>query len=86
MNKAIVSNVVPQWIQDMRAAVSAALKPEDVKVMIQRQVDKAKEGDVAATKFVLDYVLGGMDLKGATFIQKNYYGKRKKKPAGFAAP
>lgn len=76
-----VTNVVPPWIQEMRDVVAKSISTEDVKAMIEAQVKKAKEGDERALKFVFEYVLGGMDLRGATFVQKNYSGKRGAKPA-----
>jgi hypothetical protein len=77
-----LKNVVPPWIQSMRDAIAASVTPDDIKAMVQAQVKKAKDGDERATRFVLEHVLGGMDLKGATFIQKNYYGgKPPAKPA-----
>lgn len=48
---------------------------EDVKAIVARQVELAKQGDANAMKFVFEQVLGGRQLRGATFIQNNNYGR-----------
>lgn len=77
-----LSDVVPAHIRAMREAVSGAVSADDIKEIVQKQVQRAKEGDSQAIKFVFDYCVGGMDLKGATFVQKNYIrnGEKNGKP------
>lgn len=49
-----------------------ALTESDVTAIVRSQVEKAKQGDTKALQFVFDQLLGGNELKGATFIQNNY--------------
>lgn len=63
---------LPAWIQLMRDAVLKCIKQEDIEAMVNKQVEKAKAGDEKAMKFVMEQILGGAALKGATFVQNNY--------------
>lgn len=63
---------IPPWIQMMRDAAMKCIKPEDIEAMVTKQVEKAKAGDEKAMKFVMEQILGGASLKGATFVQNNY--------------
>lgn len=63
---------LPPWVQTMRAAAMKVIKQEDVEAMVKAQVDKAKKGDEKAMKFVFEQILGGAQMKGATFVQNNY--------------
>jgi hypothetical protein len=79
---------VPQWVATMRQAAQEVISAEDVKAIVQNQVEKAKSGDQAAIKFVFDQILGG-PLKGATFVQNVYHNgfprpdrRRGARPAG----
>ncbi len=46
------------WQAQLRAAVANSISEEDVVAIIQKQVEKAKAGNEAAAKFVLNQVLG----------------------------
>lgn len=71
----IPGEALPPWLLAMRQAAMDAIKPDDIKEIVANQVKKAKDGDPAALKFVFDQVLGGAQLKGATFIQNVYQGE-----------
>lgn len=45
-------------VEELRAAIYGSIKVEDVKQIVQGMVQNAKDGDVAAAKMVLGYVLG----------------------------
>ena len=53
----------------MRRAAREAIKREDIEQIVRNQVQRAKEGDPKAIEFVFGQVLGGNELKGATFVQ-----------------
>ncbi len=72
-DKALAPFGVPPWIDKMRRAAMDAITDADIKAIVQKQVEKAKEGDPNALKFVFDQVLGGAQLKGATFVQTNHH-------------
>jgi hypothetical protein len=63
---------LPPWMAKMRSAAQRAISEADVEAMVQAQVKKAKEGDDKALSFIFNQVLGGSQIKGATFIQNNY--------------
>lgn len=71
---AMVQAMLPRWLQMMRDAAMGAISKEDVKEIVTNQVKRAKAGDQNAIRFVFDQVLGGAQLKGATFIQNVYEG------------
>lgn len=78
-----IDDSAPSWLTELRRAAADALKPEDVKAIIQHQIDAAKKGDRGAIKFVMEQLLGGAALKGATFVQNIYEGRE---PPRDAAP
>lgn len=59
---------LPPWMTAMRQAAASAITEQDLKAIVQKQVEKAKEGDPNAVKFVFDLAMGGAP-KGATFVQ-----------------
>jgi len=65
---------MPPWMALMRRAAMKAVTEEDIAAIVRKQVEKAKTGDQAAMKFVFDHVLGGQQLRGATFVQNNFHG------------
>ncbi len=65
---------LPNWMMAMRQAAMDAISEKDVKAIVRSQIDKAKQGDRNALRFVFDYVLGGQQMRGATFVQNNNYG------------
>lgn len=78
---------LPPWVLAMRRAAKEALGESDVVDIVKGQVARAKQGDQGAIKFVFDQLLGGNELKGATFVQNNFYGTEDegpKKPCGGA--
>jgi hypothetical protein len=66
---------LPPWLRAMREAAMDAVSTSDVTEMVKCQVEKAKKGDRQALQFVFDKILGGDQLKGATFVQQNFYGE-----------
>jgi hypothetical protein len=58
----------------MREAAQECVSANDIKAIVQAQIEKAKKGDKDAMKFVFEQVLGGSAFKGATFTQNHYYG------------
>lgn len=60
---------VPAWMAKLRAAAQKHITENDIEAIVAKQVEKAKDGDQAALKFVFDQVLGGASFKGATFVQ-----------------
>ena len=65
---------LPPWMQAMRALARSEVQEGDIKEIVQSQIKRAKDGDQKAIKFVFEQLLGGAELKGATFIQNNYHG------------
>lgn len=50
---------VPAWMASLREAAFNAIKEDDIKAIVQKQVEKAKEGDPQAVKLVFDLFLKG---------------------------
>ena len=71
-NLPATGDALPPWVVKMRQAAQSVIQPSDIEAIVRKQVDKAKEGDPAALKFVFEQVLGGAALKGATFVQNNF--------------
>lgn len=46
------------WQAQMRQAMFEALGPDDVRAIVSGLVDKAKKGDLAAARMVLNYAVG----------------------------
>jgi len=67
-------SALPSWMAAMRQAAMDEIKPADVQAIVRRQINLAKEGNPAALKFVFEYVLGGNQMRGATFVQNVYNG------------
>jgi hypothetical protein len=70
--KEVAGSPLPPWIMMMREAAMKAISISDVADIVKDQVARAKKGDQNAIRFVFDQVLGGAQLKVATFIQNNY--------------
>ena len=64
---------LPPWMLAMREAARAAVTKGDIEEIVKNQIARAKTGDKAAIAFVFDQVLGGNELKGATFIQNVFH-------------
>lgn len=47
------------WVDDLRASCFDAVTPGDMKAIMEKVVERAKLGDLAATKLLLDYLCGG---------------------------
>ena len=65
---------LPEWLMMMRRAATDSINEADIREIVRRQVERAKDGDKNAIKFVFDQVLGGAAMKGATFVQNIYRG------------
>lgn len=63
------SNQVPAWMQKLREAAMAQIDEAVVEGIVQKQVELAKAGNPAATKFVFEQILGGAAFKGANITQ-----------------
>lgn len=51
-------NPLGKQVAALRAAMLAAVTPEDMKVLVQKLVQQAKDGNIAAAKEILDRCLG----------------------------
>lgn len=71
------------WAEQLRQAAFDAVKPDDVTDIVAAQVEKAKEGDSAAAKFVLGYLTGQAAPKVTRVVEKI---KVVEKPAGQTLP
>lgn len=67
-------------ITSLRTAILEGITSDDIKIMVAKQVEKAKEGDKDALRFVFDYVLGGKSAGAPSKLiqNNNYYGKGSK--------
>jgi hypothetical protein len=65
---------LPPWMQAIRDGMAGAIKADDLKAIMQKQVEKALDGDVPAAKFVFDQAHKLSSTQGMTVIQNNYYG------------
>ena len=52
------SQQVLGWQQQLRAAMFDAVNEADVKEIVQKQVERAKQGNESAARFLLQHVLG----------------------------
>lgn len=57
-NKGGPGNPFARKVAGLRSAVLDALSPDDLKEIIRRMIEAAKEGDVAAARIVLAYTVG----------------------------
>jgi hypothetical protein len=64
---------LPAWMQSIRDAVSQSIKPEDLKAIMGKQIEKAKQGDERAAKFVMDQARNFSEMRGMTLVQNNNY-------------
>lgn len=62
----------PPWMQTLRAAVDAELKDDDLQGIVRAFVDKAKQGDEKAARFVLEYLMGGKLAPQNVTIHNHY--------------
>lgn len=60
------------WQEKLRQAIFESVTEEDVKGIVRAQVDKAKAGDKAALKFVMEYIVGAKN-QPTKLVQQNYY-------------
>jgi hypothetical protein len=66
----------PPWLKALRESMAGAIEPSDLKEIMQAQVDKAKQGDERAAKFVFNQahrMMQAEQQKRLTVIQNNYY-------------
>lgn len=47
-----------QWQAQMRATLINSISPDDIQQIVATQVKRAKDGDQAAIKFIMQQVLG----------------------------
>lgn len=64
---------LPDWIVQIRRALQAQIKSDDIEQIMQKQIELAKQGDRHAAKFVLDQMGQLASLKGATLNQVNHH-------------
>lgn len=65
----------PQWLKSLREAMGGAIQGDDLKAIMAKQVEKAKEGDRSAADFVFGqaHKLLQSEQKRMTMVQNNYY-------------
>ena len=66
------AHALVNWQTKLRQAVLDAVTENDVVEIVKNQVKLAKEGDKAAIRFVMDYVVGAR--QNVTLVQQNIYG------------
>lgn len=59
-------------MQALRDAVDAELTEEDMQGIVRAFVDKAKQGDEKAAKFVIEYLMGGKFVPQSLTINNHY--------------
>jgi hypothetical protein len=70
-SSALPSNL-PAGAVAFQAAVDGKLTKEVWETILQAQIEKAKQGDRGAAKFLLEYAGGVSSMRGATFVQENH--------------
>ena len=66
----------PPWLQALRKAMGESIKADDISAIMQAQVNKAKEGDARAAKFVLDQahkMMASDASRPVSIVQNNFY-------------
>ena len=63
---------LPAGAKAFQAAVDGKLTQDVWGQILDAQIQKAKEGDLGAAKFLLEYAGGVASLRGATFVQENH--------------
>jgi len=73
---------LPPWMQAMRDALAGTITQEELTAVMKAQIEKAKEGNTRAAKFVFDQVRLNTAPEHTTLIQNNYHdgAKPPKKP------
>ncbi len=64
---------LPVWMQKIRDAVGSAIQGEDLAAILKVQIEKARKGDLAAARFVMDQARKFSEPKGVSIEQNNYY-------------
>lgn len=72
---------LPAGAKAFQAAVDGKLTPEVWGLILDAQINKAKEGDRGAAKFLLEYAGGVASMRGATFVQENHHHEHFHEPA-----
>ena len=57
-NKCARGNPYAKQVQKLRSALLSAVKPSDVRAIMQKLIARAREGDIVAVKEVLDRCIG----------------------------
>jgi DNA-binding CsgD family transcriptional regulator len=77
---------VGTWAEKLRDAAYDAIREDDVKAIIQKQVEKAKEGDAKATSFLLNFLTKpAPSIRVEQVVVKEPAKARKVKPAKIEA-
>lgn len=63
-NKAAKGNPHAKRIARLRAKLLATIRPADLAAVVKSMLDKARDGDVAAARLLLEYTLGRPDRSG----------------------
>ena len=66
----------PAWLKSLRDAMTSSIDAADLKAVMAKQVEKAKEGDTKAASFVMDQahrMLQSEAKRAVTITQNNYY-------------
>ena len=66
---------LPPWLKSLREGMASALQGDDLKEIMQAQVQKAKDGDMKAAQFVMAqaHKMVAAEQKRVTVIQNNFY-------------
>jgi hypothetical protein len=70
-------NDIGDWMQRLRGALFDAVTEEDVAAIAKDLVKRAKDGDLAATRLLFSYVLGGsgtVKVRQAVIVQQGAQG------------
>jgi hypothetical protein len=61
------------WMARLRAALFEAVSEDDVREIAEKLVERAKEGDLQATRLLFGYILGGSGVKvqNAVIVNQN---------------
>ena len=66
----------PAWLKSLREAMTSSLDASDLKAVMSKQVEKAKDGDTRAAAFVMDQahrMLQSESKRAVSIVQNNYY-------------
>lgn len=64
---------LPSGARAFQAAIDGKLTQDTWSEILQAQIEKAKQGDCGAAKFLLEYAGGVASMRGATFVQETHH-------------